>query len=237
MRRPLRALGPLLLALFVAVTVQSLVPSSVNAQQQEEDVVYLKDGSVLRGTVIEDVIGESLRIRTRDGNVFRIAYDRIERRTKEAAVVAAPLPTNPAASQPRAQVTAGRKSPGVAFLLSLLIVGGGQGYNGQWAKGGLMFAGVVASWGVASSGSWDCFEWDECGTFNAGIAGVVTFALWSWIDAPLSASAINRRLDAGVALEVGPQPRLGFPSDALVRSISPRRSSPQLGVSLARIRF
>ncbi len=58
MRRPLRALGPLLLALLVAVTVQSLVPSSVNAQQQEEDVVYLKDGSVLRGTVIEDVIGE-----------------------------------------------------------------------------------------------------------------------------------------------------------------------------------
>ncbi len=95
MRRPLRALGPLLLALFVAITVQSLVPSSVNAQQQEEDVVYLKDGSILRGTIIEDVIGESLRIRTRDGNVFRIAYDRIERRTREAAVVAAPQPTTP----------------------------------------------------------------------------------------------------------------------------------------------
>jgi hypothetical protein len=151
--------------------------------------------------------------------------------------VAAPTQPAPTQTQPQAQITTGRKSPGLAFLWSLLIVGAGQGYNGQWGKGGLMFVGAVASWSVASSGVADCWDWDECGTFNAGIAGVVGFALWSWIDAPMTASSINRRLDAGIALEVGPQPRLGFPSDALVRSISPRRSSPQLGISLARLRF
>jgi hypothetical protein len=102
MRRPLRCLGPIFLALFVALTVQSLVPAPANAQQQEEDVVYLKDGSVLRGTIVEDVPGESLRIQTRDGNVFRIAYDRIERRTREPAAVVAPTPGE-TTSQPRSR--------------------------------------------------------------------------------------------------------------------------------------
>jgi len=72
--------------------VQSVVPAVANAQQQEQDVVYLKDGSVLRGSIIEDIPGESLRIRTVDGNVFRISYDRIDHRTREPAVAVAPTP-------------------------------------------------------------------------------------------------------------------------------------------------
>lgn len=236
MRRPLRALGPLLLALFVAVPVQSLVPSPVNAQQQEEDVVYLKDGSVLRGTIIEDVPGESLRIRTRDGNVFRISYDRIDRRTREAAVVAAPTPAA-TPSQPRAQVTTGRKSPGLAFFLSFLVVGAGQGYNGQWGKAFLMAGGVVGSFAIANAGADKCTWEDDCGQVAGGVIGMLGFALWSWIDAPISASAINTRLDMGVALELGPRPRLGFPSDALASSISGGRSTPQVGISLVRVGF
>jgi hypothetical protein len=223
--------------LFVAVTVQSVVPTSVNAQQQEEDVVYLKDGSILRGTIIEDIPGESLRIRTRDGNVFRISYDRIERRTKEPVQAAVQPPAQQPLAQPSAQVTTGRKSPGLAFLLSFLITGAGQGYNGQWGKGALMFGGVVVSYAVAVGGVEDCWDWDECGQFGAGLIGVIGFGLWSWIDAPLSASAINRRLDAGVALELGPQPRIGFASDALARRLSRGRSPPQIGVSIARLRF
>jgi len=225
------------LALFVAVTLQSLAPSSVNAQQQEEDVVYLKDGSVLRGAIVEDVPGESLRIRTRDGNIFRISYDRIDHRTREAAVVAAQPPTA-APGQPRAQITTGRKSPGVAFLLSFLIVGAGQGYNGQWGKAFLMAGGAVASVAIASSGAQDCADYDECGRMAAGVIGALGFALWSWIDAPISASAINTRLDMGIAaLEFGPRPRLGFPSDALLGRVAGGRSTPQLGVSLVRLGF
>ena len=243
MRRPLRALGPLLLALFVAVTVQSLVPSSVNAQQQEEDVVYLKDGSILRGTVIEDVIGESLRIRTRDGNVFRIAYDRIDRRTKEPAVVAAPAQAAPTTSQPRARVTEGRKSPGLAFFLSFLLPGAGQAYNGDWGKTLLMTGGVVSSYAIANAGAEKCDpvfpdEESDCNQVVLGVVGILGFAIWSWIDAPISASAHNTRLDMGIAsLELGPRPRLGFPSDALIARTSRGRTTPQLGISLARLSF
>ncbi len=107
MRRTLRYLGPIFVALFVVLTVQVMAPASADAQQQEEDVVYLKDGSVLRGTVIEDISGESLRIQTRDGNIFRIAYDRIDRRTREPAVVAAPAPAEDSSRQ-QSRVTAER---------------------------------------------------------------------------------------------------------------------------------
>lgn len=244
MRRPLRALGPLLLALFVAVTVQSLVPSSVDAQQQEEDVVYLKDGSVLRGTVIEDVIGESLRIRTRDGNVFRIAYDRIERRTREPAVVAAPAQATPTQSQPRARVTTGRKSPGVAFFLSFILPGAGQAYNGEWGKTLLMAGGFWSSVAIANAGAETCGvdiweeEEDSCTQLALGVVGALGFAIWSWIDAPISASAYNTRLDMGIAsLELGPRPSVGLPSDALIARTSRGRSMPQLGISLARLSF
>jgi hypothetical protein len=237
MRRSLRCLGPIFLVLFVAVTVQSITAAPVNAQQQEEDVVYLKDGSVLRGTIIEDVPGESVRIRTRDGNVFRISYDRIERRTREPAVVAAPPPAAATTSQPRAQVTTGRKSPGLAFFLSFLIVGAGQGYNGQWGKTLLMAGGFWAGVAIANGASEDCVDFDECGTFAAGVVGAVGFAIWSWIDAPLSASSINTRIDMGIALELGPRTQLGFPSDRLAGQLSRGRHTPQIGLSLARLRF
>jgi TM2 domain-containing membrane protein YozV len=39
-----------------------------------------------------------------------------------------------------------QKSPGVALLLSLLICGVGQMYNGQIAKGILMLIGCILAW-------------------------------------------------------------------------------------------
>lgn len=225
MRRSLRSVGPLLMTLLLTVVVLSMVPRSVDAQQLE-DVVYLKDGSVLRGTIVETVPNESILIRTRDGNQFRILWDRIDRMTKEPVA---------AAGTTRPQVTTGRKSPGLAFLLSFLITGAGQGYNGQWGKGALMFGGVVASAAVAAGGATDCADYDECGRFSLGIAGILVFGLWSWIDAPVTASAINRRLDAGMALELGPKldGRLSSTLDGRVPFNEPTR----YGISLARLSF
>ena len=60
---------------FVAV-------SQVFAQQME-DVVYLEDGGVVRGTIVEQIPGESLKIQTRDGNVFVFTMDEITKLAKE----------------------------------------------------------------------------------------------------------------------------------------------------------
>jgi hypothetical protein len=121
--------------------------------------------------------------------------------------------------------------------LSFLIVGAGQGYNGQWGKALLMAGGAITSVAVAANNQEDCAEFEECGTFTLGVVGALGFALWSWIDAPISASAINTRLDMGMALEVGPRPQLGFPSDQLARRIPRGARTPQVGISLARLRF
>ena len=55
------------------------------AQDERVDVVYLKDGSVIRGTIIEQIPGQSLKIETRDGSVFALEFSRIMKITKEEA--------------------------------------------------------------------------------------------------------------------------------------------------------
>ncbi len=117
------------------------------------------------------------------------------------------------------------KSPAGAFALSLMIPGAGQAHNGQWGKGALMLGGGLVSLGAAVAGSDECDSSGDCALFTAGLVGMVGFWVWSMIDAPVSASSINRRIDAGeVALEVGPQ------------LIAPNRDS-LVGLSLVRVRF
>ena len=51
--------------------------------QQYEDVVYLKSGSIIRGTIIEQVPSVSLKIKTKDGSVFNYTMEEVEKITKE----------------------------------------------------------------------------------------------------------------------------------------------------------
>jgi hypothetical protein len=56
---------------------------SVSAQEGFEDVVYLKNGSIYRGMIIEQVPGVSLKIETAGGNVFFVAIGDVAKFTKE----------------------------------------------------------------------------------------------------------------------------------------------------------
>ncbi len=138
---------------------------------------------------------------------------------------------------------ASKKSPALAFLLSFLIVGAGQGYNGQWGKGAGMFIGMWASFGVLAAGADDCVFGDSgCGVAAVGFFGMLGFALWSWIDAPISASAINRRIDAGgMALEIGPRLYLGrngrAANDKLLVGREMLRPIPRVSLSLINVGF
>ncbi|MEI7980909.1 MAG: hypothetical protein WCI71_04605 [Bacteroidota bacterium] len=53
------------------------------AQQSYQDVVYLKNGSIIRGTIIEQVPNKSIKIETADRNVFVYQIDEIEKMSKE----------------------------------------------------------------------------------------------------------------------------------------------------------
>ena len=137
---------------------------------------------------------------------------------------------------------ASKKSPALAFLLSFLIPGAGQGYNGQWGKGAGLFIGELVSLGVTAAGAGDCVNGRDCGVAIAGFVGMVGFWWASWIDAPISASAINRRIDAGgMALEIGPRLYLDrngrAVSDNLVVGQRMLRPIPHVSLSLIKVGF
>lgn len=58
----------------------------VYGQNNLEEVVYLKNGSIIRGTIIEQIPNETLKIQTKDGNIFVYKFDEIAKTTKEAIV-------------------------------------------------------------------------------------------------------------------------------------------------------
>jgi len=67
----------------VLLLVFVLVCNLSYGQNNMEDVVYLKNGSIIRGIIIEQVPNQSIKIQTKDRNVFDFKYDEIEKMTKE----------------------------------------------------------------------------------------------------------------------------------------------------------
>jgi hypothetical protein len=83
------------------------------------------------------------------------------------------------------------KSPVLAWFLSWLVPGGGQGYNGQWTKAALFFVPAAVGFGlVASNDGFSCTG--DCGTRDAGLALLLVSSIGSQIEAPIAASKINR---------------------------------------------
>lgn len=72
------------------------------AAQQLEDVVYLKNGSVIRGTILEQVPGKTLKIMTNDGSQFVYKIAEVEKMTKEPARYQQPQ-QQPVYQQPQQQ--------------------------------------------------------------------------------------------------------------------------------------
>lgn len=57
---------------------------SVAIAQNVQEVVHLKNGSVVRGIVIEQTLGISLKVQTSDGSIFAYPMSEVEKITKES---------------------------------------------------------------------------------------------------------------------------------------------------------
>ncbi|MDR0976593.1 MAG: hypothetical protein LBL78_02405 [Prevotellaceae bacterium] len=57
--------------------------AALMAQGRMQDVVYLKNGSIIKGIVLEQVPGQSLKIKTRDGSIFVYNMSDVTRIVKE----------------------------------------------------------------------------------------------------------------------------------------------------------
>jgi len=176
--------------LVISFLVGYTVPATA-ADPQMEDVVYLKNGSIIRGMIVEQIPNEQLKIQTSDGSVFVFTFDEIERIAKEEAYRQAKEPSG------------GEKNTAVAFILSFLIPGGGQFYNGQNGKGAAMLLLYLVGAGTFFANypqeTADCYGY-YCDTETsgnetlayAGLAAASAVWLWSVIDAPVIASRMNR---------------------------------------------
>ena len=57
---------------LITLTIVMVLSSISLFAQNMDDVLYLKNGSVIRGIIIEQVPNESLKIQTYDGNIFSL---------------------------------------------------------------------------------------------------------------------------------------------------------------------
>ncbi|MDR2652951.1 MAG: porin family protein [Prevotellaceae bacterium] len=67
------------LLLILATFISTVAFSQTNYQ----DVVYLKNGSIIHGIIVEQIPNTSVKIQTADNNVFVFKMDEIEKLTKE----------------------------------------------------------------------------------------------------------------------------------------------------------
>lgn len=68
-----------------AIILFALFTIAAVAQSNYQEVVYLKNGSIIRGVIIEQVPNKSIKIETPDRSVFVYQMDEIDKITKEKA--------------------------------------------------------------------------------------------------------------------------------------------------------
>lgn len=66
---------------FIIIT--AFMPLAIYAQNGMQDVIYLKNGNIYKGMIIETVPNVSYKIESRDGNVFAVKAEEVDKITKE----------------------------------------------------------------------------------------------------------------------------------------------------------
>lgn len=208
------------------------------AQGVYRDVVYLKNGSIIKGIVVEMDDPDSIGIKTADGSLFVYKNDEVDSIQKEE-VRYAPYP--PAMHYNYRDYK--RKEPAVSFLFSLLIPGGGQYYNGQYGKGAVMTGICIGSLAMIIAGAVETEEWYGNGYYHysnrsdalIGIGAAIYFGnyLWSLIDAPIVSNRINKmtRIQLGNNTTLSIKPDYSFNKEPFMNGKS--GLNPTIGMKLS----
>lgn len=103
-----------------------------------------------------------------------------------------------------------KRSPGVAFLLSAVLPGGGQFYNGDNGKGWTMLltsvTGVVLFLNGTTKVEPDGVVGEDTRNNSGALLGmgmVLVSGVWSIIDAPIRAAILNKQNKVSMQLEPG----------------------------------
>lgn len=72
--------------LLLGVVLFGMIQIMSSQHMPMDEVIYLKNGSVIRGIIVEQVPNQSLKIQTADGSLFVFDMDEVEKITKEVRV-------------------------------------------------------------------------------------------------------------------------------------------------------
>ena len=112
----------------------ALQMSFAQAQSQYEDVVYLKNGTVIHGIITEQIPNKSIKIQTRDGNLFAYSMDEIDKITKE----------QPQTSIPATEQTSHYKTTGFLDLIRAGVAGITSPYSSGIGESGVIFGSYLS---------------------------------------------------------------------------------------------
>ncbi|MDF9830029.1 hypothetical protein [Parabacteroides sp. PF5-6] len=68
---------------FLLLIVLFSFNSALFSQNKAQETIYLKNGSVIKGSVIEQVPNQSIKVQTADGSIFVYKMEEVEKITKE----------------------------------------------------------------------------------------------------------------------------------------------------------
>jgi len=219
---------------LLALVVQS------SLAQDRIDVIHLKNGDILKGTIIENVPNDYVRIELQGGSVFTVKYSDILKFTKEKPS-SPEQQIQPKQQSPDAQPDVQKmmyyekekKSSGTAVLLSLVVTSAGHAYAGNWGRGLLFTAGRVGGVVLAltagiqtkteSGGYYYYYSYtttEITAWYYIGLGATLVFAIWEAIDASAEVDRYNEDLYNKI---MGKKP-FGL-------NIVPSKNGPQLQLS------
>ena len=218
-----------MLRFILVLCLMFVLTAQVSAQRPKQDVVHLKNGSVIRGTITELIPGKlQIKIKTQDGNLFVYRIDELVKVSLER----------------RGAISYQQRDPWIAFGLSVICPGGGQVYNKHYGKGAILFTSTIIGAillmrntesdliGGTEEDYQNIYDDlvdigpDDVGLILGGVLGIGGY-LYSVIDAPKSANEINRR---GGQVSYGHL--IEFDSDRTTLGVDPVASRNRFGTML-----
>ena len=164
-----------------------------------EEVIYLKNGSVVRGIIVEQIPNETLRIRTKGGSEFVFKMSEVLKITKELPVVE---PPGPGRLPPSSYIR--EKDPLIAFGLSFLVIGTGQLYVEEYSRAYMHWVLAVVNVALIVTAAEDNYSnYDPDGDDLYGLIGIIgglTNWVTSMVTAPSQAQAFNEKQRQAVSL-------------------------------------
>jgi len=175
------------------------------------EVVHLKNGDVIKGTIIENVINEYVKIELQGGSILTFPYSDIEKISKETVQKKGNKQSTTSNSsqfntQQMMMYQTQKKSEGTAMLFSLIIPSGGHAYAGNWGRGlgfaasevGLIIMalsiGISENCYTESYYTYEYCDYEANGLFWVGYFGAIATRFYEIFDAGKEVKKYNQKL-------------------------------------------